>query len=469
MKNRISNQLWVALVFAILLFTHCGGSKSTTSAEQSQKSHSKSNPPSWVKNRPVDPEFFIGIAVASKTTFPTSFALVAQNNALNEMAGQIDVQVKSNSMLFSFEDKGTFTDEYKEFIQVKANQQITNYEQVDSWENESEYWVYFRLSKAQYRQDKQAKIDQAINQSTALVGLAERQESNGDLNVAMKTYFEALEPIKTYLGEPLQVMYQGEDIYLGNYIFSKMSALSYIFTVKPFTPVISSIWGGSIAQSDLKFIVEDDSARPISGVTLQFVYSEGIIRPREDVTNSMGEASSEIRKISSTKSLQEVQGFVDFSALLGDQKKDEIYELILKRLHQPMASLSISVNSPVMFVNSIEKSFDETNGTKLQTAFISQASILGFRTTDQAKLADLIVNIDVNTTKAGISYDLHNVLLNGTVTITNQNNQILYQENFKNIKGVSNSFTNASVVAYEKAIDFVREKVVPRFYRKYLS
>ena len=468
MKNRF---LGVLIWGSALLISGCGSSEKAAVTAPTESSLN-ANRPSWVTNRPMDSGYYIGIAVASKTANPTSFALVAQRNALNEMASQIDVKVKSNSMLFSFEDNNKFNDEYKEFIQVKANQQLTNFEEVATWENISEYWVYYRLSKEQYQKDKQARINKATNMSINTLNQASKQWTNKNYKQGLKLMFEALNPIKPYLGEPLQVTLNStKDVYLGNFIFAQISQGVRAFKIAPVNTTVETIWGGRVSSTDLAFNITDYDGNALSQIPVNFSYSEGIIRPREGVSNGMGVVSTEIKKISSTDNIQEVKATIDFEKMvLGTKRPDDITAIILKKLDRPTTSVNINVKAPSVFVISDEKSFGTGKGNQLKTAFNQQASKMGFRLASSKKTADLIATIQTDTKQSGISYDMYNCYLNGTVVITEaQTLRVVYQDKLSSIKGVSSSYKMAGSESYKKAAVYIIEKIVPRFYRKYVS
>jgi len=460
----------VLLVGAVVFLVGCGGSKPASSTTEDVAL--QENRPDWVTSRPIDGNYYIGIAVASKSANPTSYATVAQRNALNEMASQIDVQVKSNSMLFSFEDNNQFSDEYKEFIQVKANQQLTNFEEVASWENGNEYWIYYRLSKEQYQKDKQAKIDKATNLSVSILQQGGKEWVRKNYKNGMKLFFDALTPIKPYLGEPLQVTLNGtKEVYLGNYIFAQISQGVRAFKIEPVKSSINVVWGAEVSSSDLTFEISDWDGNKMSQIPVKFNYSEGIIRPRDGVSTESGKVFTEIRKISSTENLQEVTATIDFEKLvMGNKRADEVTALILKKLDKPVTTVKIKVDAPLVFVVSTEKNFGTGKGSQLKTAFLEKASKMGFRIASSKKTADLIVTIISNTKKAGVNYSLNNAYLNGTVIITDAATQrVVYQDKFSSIKGVSSSYKQASTEAYLKATEYIIDKIVPRFYRKYVS
>jgi hypothetical protein len=456
------------LLFTLVGMTNCNSTK--TAVEPT--SESLGVKPNWVTNRPTDAGYYIGIGVASKTANPTTYSTVAQRNALNELASSIEVQVKSNSMLFSFEEQNQYQDDFKEFIQVKTNQEVENYDLIAAWENDYEYWVYYRLSIEQYKKDKQAKIDKATNMSINFLQQGQNEWVNGDYRQGMMHFFDALEPIKPFLGEPLPVTMHGtKEVFLGNYILSQISQGIREFLITPVNADLEVSWGGNISAKSLTFNVKDRDGKELGQIPVNFVYSEGIIRPRSGLSGVNGTVFTEIKKLTSTNNLQEVSAEIDFqSMILGKKRPDEIDKLIFAEISAPKTSIKIHVKAPSIYVYSSEKSLSKGKGSMLKLAFQDKALEMGFTIAKSKKSADLIAFIDSDTREAGKAYDLNNAYLNATIKVTdNATNSMVYQDKIENIKGVDATYVLASKEAYKKAVDRIIKKIVPRFYRKYTS
>ncbi|MGB0806630.1 MAG: LPP20 family lipoprotein [Salibacteraceae bacterium] len=462
----------LTLIISVLLLFNCSGSKEVAKNTSYAKDEKIEQKPSWVTQRPVNSQFYTGIAVSSKSASPMNYALEAQRNALNELASSIEVDVKSNSMLFTFEEKSKVRDEFKEFIQVKANQNIENYELVASWENAYEYWVYYKLSKEQYKKDKQAKIDKAVNLSVSLIDQANQDWKNENYKLGFTGFFDALQPIKPYLGESLPATINDiKEVYLGNYLLSQISQCSREFHLKSTLEEISTFWGSELSHSELEFFVNSSNNQAIAQIPLRFEYSEGQIRPRDGLTDQKGVSSTEIKKITSKKSIQKVNAEIDFKKMIiGNKRPDEIEKRIFESLKNKKSTIIIDVKSPKIFLKSTEFSLGKNAGSELLNAFSLKAAEMGFLIVSNKKDADLVVDINSATHKAGTAYNLNNVLLIATIeVIFNKTGKLIYHEKLEGVKGVSSSFTDASNQAYKKAIDEINKKIVPRFYRKYIN
>jgi hypothetical protein len=467
MKNSLITLVLLAGIWMII--PGCGNTQKTVSPVTQKTGGIK---PKWVTNRPTNPEYYIGVGVASKTNNPTSYSIVAQRNALNELASEIQVKVKSNSMLFSFENENQYRDEFKEFIQVKTNQQIENYESVAVWENDYEYWVYYRLSKEQYQKDKQIKINKAIDMSVSILNQLDEFWSSKRYVEAMRGYFDALTPIKPYLSEPLEATINGtKEVYLGNFILSQISQGVRVFKIQPVKNNLDIVWGSKVTADDLSFLISDFDEKPIAQIPVKFTYSEGLIRPRDGLSSLEGNVFTELKKVTSTNNLQEVKVEIDFEKMImGSKRPDEINALIFENVKAASTLIKIEVTAPSIYVSSKERDLGKKGTDLLKKSFENQSVEMGFLIAESKKTADLIVNIESNTQFLNITYDLNNVYLEGIIVVKDaKTNTIVYQDKLSKLKGVGSSKDLASKEAYRKGEDLIIKKIVPRFYRNYTN
>lgn len=463
--RKLTLMQWIRFMVIAVILTACGGSKQVTSSPEVATEHR----PEWVTSRPINTAYYIGIAVSSKTANPVGYAIEAQGNALNSLASEIEVNVKSNSMLFTFSEDNTHTEEFQEFIQVKANKKIANYEQVAVWENTTEYWVYYRLSKAQYQKDRQADIQKAMGMSVSQVEIAQRQAEKGAIMPAIKQYYTALQPIKPYLTDSLPATLNGEQVYLGNYIFSQISALAHQFTISASHDEILTYWGAEVAHQDLTFQVLSEQGAKVANVPVQFMYSEGIIRPRDGITSAEGLVSTTVTKVVKKEGVQQVSCRVNFEEmLLNGAMPDEIDKLIFSKLYTPSVVARLQVRAPMVWVTSAAIGQKKKAATLARNCK-SALEVQGFAIANSKKNAHILIHIEATTKSVGKQYDLENVLLEGTFKAQfAQSQKLIFMENYKQIRGVGHTPQAAKDQCYTKLVTEINQKSAPRFYRKYM-
>jgi len=158
--------------------------------------------PDWVLKRPIDNSYFIGIGIAIKSN-SREYIQSAKNNALSDLSSEISVNISSEFVDIMIERSGMSEEETRSEIQASTKSDLEGYELVDTWENKKEYWVYYRLSKELYEEQKRLKRENAINLSLDLITNAKEKESNWEaqgvtINAAIEYYIQALKPIQNY-------------------------------------------------------------------------------------------------------------------------------------------------------------------------------------------------------------------------------------------------------------------------------
>lgn len=160
--------------------------------------------PAWVQQRPVEPGQYIGIGVARKNPFnPSEHLEAARKQALSDIAMQIKVKVDANSTQSQFEDKQTFTEEFRSFTRTIAQAELEECQLVDTWQNEQEYWVYYRLSQEEYRRARARKIQLAVEQAVGHLQMAQQSASRAQVVAGFDYCLRALDRLAPFAGESL--------------------------------------------------------------------------------------------------------------------------------------------------------------------------------------------------------------------------------------------------------------------------
>ena len=183
------------------------------SCSSTEKLIDYSNAPQWVQEHPLSEDYYIGIGVSKKKKVD-DFRTQAKKEAFNEISSGISVSVSSNSVLKQQENNGKFKEMFDSSTETYTNNELAGCKQVGRWENRYEYWVYYKLSKAKVEEDKR----NAIEDATISLRQALSYDNQNDLPRAISNYALALSAVKPYLGERLKTEFNGETIFLGQYI-----------------------------------------------------------------------------------------------------------------------------------------------------------------------------------------------------------------------------------------------------------
>lgn len=448
------------LLFSCLL-VGCGSSKKAV-----ETTETIAPKPEWVTSRPIDPNYYIGIGIASKRIHPNDYQTIAKKNALEELSSEIKVQVNANSMLFSIEKNGQFSDEFKSFTQVKSLEQVENFEIVDAYETTDEFWIFYRLSKVQHQKDKQARISKAMEDAKAQLTLAEQSQKENRVKAAFSSYFKALNSVKPYLSESLETTYNDQQVYLGAFIKQRMESMVQTLQLTPAQEKYSVYWGQPLVNNELQFVVKREGLA-VSDFPVYFDFHYGRVRPKEGATNEKGIVTTALDKVRETIAIQPVNAKISlvklYAALI--EKPDEITTALLEHFSIPQSQIILNVSAPKVYIETATKTFGKNTGDDVKNA-IKQALVnREFSVVTSSRNADFTLTVTSDVKEGGTQFDMYQAHLSGMFTITDQSGTVYYTEEISNITGVQLNYTRAGEKAYSLLAEQVQEVYIPRFKR----
>ena len=426
-----------------------------------------SPPPSWVQSRPVSSENYIGISFSRKGN-TIDHLQIAKNNALNDLASEISVTISSSSFLFSVEREDNFTEEYQSNIQSTINKNIKGYEQVDSYETANEYWVFYKLSKAKYEDDKQREKQEALNLALDFYKKATAAEKKTDIVSATNLYLKSLSSIKNYWNEANKVTFEGADMYIDNEIYSKLNTIyKNILLTSNKEKIILNYKDGF--QNNL-IIKSSFKGATIARVPIHVSYSSKSGKQENTIsTNEKGEANFIISNIKTAYTTPTVKAILDFNEILDTELKgDPLIASIANSLKSSELVIPVSIEYPIIYISSEEKNLGKTiEPARLKESLKEGLTKKGFRLTNDIRKAELNFTIKANTRKGGSSGSFKTAYLDYIITVTDpKTNTVILKEVQSDIKGVQNSFEKAGIAAYKKADENFNKKIVPNLLKE---
>ncbi|KAB1065184.1 LPP20 family lipoprotein [Salibacter halophilus] len=459
----------VLLLFLLSLLSF-GGCSSTEKA--AKKEEPQNPPPNWVTNRPTSSAHYIGIGISDKKAHPLDYARDAKRNALNELASEIEVNITSKSMLYSTENsRGEFKDEYKSFIKVSTDRTIEDYEQVDSYETEDKYYVYYRLSKAKYQSNRKAAIEKAIDASKGFYSTALQERKENNYSASLENALRAVNSIEPFIGEDLITTYDGEQVYWGNHLKTFMSNTLREIKIKANIETTSARWSIPLSEDDVSFTVLTENGEKLQNIPIEIEYSEGFIRPKLTPTNSNGVAKANLVRIVD----QEPNQWLSAKLAIGQihqnaigQKPDVVFEQLIKSLNIPSVRKKIEVSSPQVYLdvniqNDQQREFDEM----IKKAIRNRLSYREMQEASSKQNADYIIRVTADYRMLEKKMDMYRAQISGNFEVERiGDNSIVFSENISGLLGVQLSEKNAVFNGFEKLSSEIEEKVFPKFYRQ---
>jgi hypothetical protein len=450
------------LFFIILIISACGGSKKVQQQVQAPVYPPK---PNWAQSRPITGNYYIGIGLANKRVSPTDFQQVAKNNALNDLASEIKVNINANSMLTQIESNSRFKEDFISATRLNTKLDLQDFEVVDSWENESEYWIYYRLSKSEYKAQQQKKIDNSVNAALNNFNRAKSLEKQGENSEALRNYLAAMIDVKPWLAENLETNIDGKQVFLGNEIYKSIQDNISSYQIIPSINTLKVKLGDSIDSEKIFFTVQDRKGKKLVNIPVQVKYTNGKVTMVQESSMIDGKVLFKIDKIRQPSQLnQEIEATINLQEIF-TKTGDDLIKRMAKSFKTPSAKIVLQLENPKFFVKSNEKNMGESiKGGYLSNTVSKIASTNNFKVVASEKEADYIIDVMVNSTSVGKSFDMETATLNGVVSVFNNKTKAeVYSRNISNQRGVHLKVNEAGLNAYERAAQQLEKSFMEDF------
>ena len=417
--------------------------------------------PLWIKEFPISQTHYIGIGVADKKLNPTDFIKVAQKNALQNLISQIKVSISSQSFLLKMERDLDFKQDIKSVIEIKADDVIEGYELVNSFTNNNEYWMYYRLNKSLYKEIKIAKTKEAVNESKFFL---QKAISNSTSHKNQYIYFvSALNILEPYLNEPLFTKINGEEVNLLSEIITQFRAYLDKYQIRSLKQ--ENLFTVGRNPFSLKFIVEHNNEKE-PDIPLQINSSSLEINKFSEKTDFEGVLTANIIKFKNLNKLHKIEVVIDFQNWLEESASSELIKDVFKNIKPKKIEVPIYLSTPKIFVNSTEKHHGELNNNNvLQFAIESELHNSGFSTVQNKHNADLIMTINSRTEKGRHinGQRMFVSFLNMIINVKDLNSRTIFSKNIDQIKGIQLDFNKADQNAYQQGVKEIKNKLIPEF------
>ena len=417
--------------------------------------------PEWVKEYPVSETHYTGIGIADRSTHPLDYIKIAQQNALQNLMSQIKVTISSQSVFLQMERESGYEEDFKSNIEVKAKEILEGYELVSTYTQSNEYWVYYQLSKQKYHETRNARIQEAIEESKYFLNKA----------ILFSTpykdkyiyYVQAMAKLEPYLSEPLLTEFDRENVYLGSEIIARFRSYVDDYQLYCVSKKISAMIGNTVSKIDLA--VEYDNNR-LSNIPLMAISADLELKDISKNTNKNGVFTTSVPKIKSTQAVQKIEAGINFQDWLDEGTKSEFIQKLFKSVKTHQITIPIYVYTPTVFVSSEEKHFNiDKKESELRFAAESALTKMGFTPVGNKKEAQLIMNISADTQKGREvkNQKMFTAFLNMSVQVKDLQGRIVFSDNITKLKGIQLDFNQADLNAYQLAKDEISNSIIADF------
>jgi len=417
--------------------------------------------PDWLTGQLNEPRYYTGVGHSAKDG-TNNYVQAAKKSALDDLVSQIKVTVSSTSILSVFEqDRKEFREQYEQIIQTEVADEIEEFEQAGAYEDERNYWVYYRLSKERYRQIKEEQKRNAVILATDFVHKARKAEQEGSRLQAIGFYFQAFRSVEKYLGEAIPAKIDDREVLLTNEIYASIKALldKIKLQVEPAEMVINRRLNLN-AQPVMAQAVYTDTNQPAVNFPLVagFEKGEGDVFP-DYTTDENGQSKILISKIASRDLEQTVGVKLNLDAISGTSGSP-VYNLIASTLNAPTAKTILKVQRPVVYLTSYEKSLGILkNSSQISNRLKNLLTNAGFEFSTNSQSADLLMEVTSDSEKGSISGSIYITFLTGVIRVTEaKEGRVIYATTLDRIKGYGLDYDRSSQDAYNKAIETLEKE-----------
>jgi hypothetical protein len=446
-------------LLVLVLVSSCGSKKASVDDR-----------PSWVKTRPLSDTDYVGIAKSSKVQTPYKYIQLAKKNALVDLSSEISVNISSSSILSSVETPHGFAESYSSLIKSKTKNDLEGYELVSTYDTETEYWCYYKLNKAKYKRLRGEKKEIAVSKSLDLYKRSKISRKEGRLKSAIIFNIKAIEVVKDYWNEDIEVSLDGGKILLGNELMANLNMLIAELAITPKETTIDGVRGKSIDHSLLSFVITASTGIEQEGIPVLFLYSDGRISKNKAITNNEGVVSYGFKKIKSSGNKVKFSCKVDLSELINEASSDYLLHKLLRNIIAPRGSIIISVRNPIIYISSDERilgsEYADNQVSKVLANYLIEK---GFKVTDDKSKGDFEIRISANTNKVSKNADrLYTCELSVDIKMYAED-KIVYSTKVNDVFGRGSNYESASKDAYGKVNDDIEIKVGNQLYRYILD
>jgi hypothetical protein len=440
------------LLPVLMILAACGGDKALVSTPERPM-------PEWVNNRPIDAAYYIGLGSSSKLTAPLDYAQVAKKNALSDLASEISVTVKSESFLNTMEVNYNVQETFSSAINTVSDEKLEGFEVVDVYEDGKDYFILYRLSKAEHERIRQANKNAAMQVGYDYLTKARQAKDLGNLNSATDLYVHGLFETKDYWNEVNKWTDGEEQIYLDNTLFLEMKGMLDEVIFESNLDKIQLNSGNGFAQEvEITALL---NGHPVSGLSIQTSFDNSKFRSTRTMkTDASGKVLIRIEEANLKNASNALEISLDLEALKPTDVDKKLLNPMVASVRKTNTVIPIRAVLPTVAFRVSEKNFGKELGTaRLADPLRRELSKQGFNFSNQLSSVDYIIDIEGDTKEGGTSQGFHVAMLDMKWTLTDKQGTVIIQNSAGNIKGLQLTFEAAGLEAYKKGVSKMEKEV----------
>lgn len=409
--------------------------------------------PAWVTDATwTEPDYYTGTGYAPKIRKQNTHIQKAKEDALNELASAISVQIHSSNTWITIENNKGMSEDYRSLIQSRVNTELENVELVDTYEDKKGYWVYYRLSKKEYSSTVSRRKTEAARKSLSLYELAFQSELKGDYRQAIVNYARSLNALGVYLNEPVRT--EGSSVNLSVHPFERINSILTKLELRSRYERLTAIVKGTMNPVVLPVELIDQQGRAVAGFPLTIWYSERAIAEPSQLTDIQGNAGFRMPVVRSLKNSELIVVSIDIQQVLTEASVG--FEVRRAILAMPVRKLTLPVDVRKTVIQ-LEIAENQTDRSLIEEivipAYAKTLENAGFSVRVEPKTgtqaADFHYRISCLSRIVGQQSGIVKVQLTGSIQVYNSYGHLESSTAISPVEGNHLSVTEATRQAYE--------------------
>ena len=417
--------------------------------------------PEWVTNRPVSSQFYIGIGSASPNAIPGESMRIAKERAAADLAGEISVTVQSSSLLESEERNGQVREDFSSTITSKAEERIAGFQIVDSWEGAQGSYIYYRLDKARYAAQRNARRQEAISLAVAECEAGQQDLDEGNIQGALDHWGAGVLGLEEFWNEVNQATVDGIEVNMEAHLIRAMREAIRNLDLRAAVDRITLS-----ASNEFRFplgLHATHGGMNVKGVPLQYRYHNGTYMKRAtEFTDDEGTVVAIISDVAHVRPDRKLTCTVDVPRVLQAAGLNAILKELIGTINVDRISVPIKVVMPSVRVipspsSRVETSLHNGTITELQSLLIDE----GFIISESSTQSDFVILLELRSEQREPSSNLanfHTAYVEGKIAVRNARDAIVNQIILDRVKGVQLNASTALNLALSNMAQTIREK-----------
>ncbi len=405
-------------IIAVILFTICG----LTAFAQA---------PEWVSKRPVSQKEYVGIGIAPLSD--PDYLKKASQNALADIASQISLKLENNSLLQRIDVDGKSREMLEDEIHNSAEAWLEGQELVDSYQSESNYYVYYTLNKAKYAKNAEKRRTQAVSTGLDYLQKGINEENAMNLSQAAMLYVKGLEAVEPWAFMDLTTVVDGETVNVPIELYDACVNLLGGMAITTNAANVDGELFKPVSTPLAACLSKNGAVVPNVKLKASFVTGEGVISPAIE-TDYSGTAEFYVSNITSKERIQEIHIGVDESFFT---KLPEVYRDLFLNQTLPSAKITVVLKEAPVSAYFFVKEENDLEGIegRIKTMLTNSHFAFTDNTDEAVCFVELSSKLDVGDVVTGGVTDLSTCYCTLVVNFyDNRTEQLLLTYSVNNLK-----------------------------------